>query len=101
MSDVSEVNAPSATPFWRHPRAQTVLAAYRIGDSPTNVITPLMVYLPLIVLVAQRYKRDAGVGTIVSLMLPYTVVVAVTWTLLFVVWYLLGIPLGPGYPVKL
>jgi aminobenzoyl-glutamate transport protein len=78
---------------------QTVLAAYRIGDSPTNVITPLMVYLPFIVLVAQRYKKDAGVGTIVSLMLPYTVVVAVAWTLFFVAWYLLGIPLGPGAPV--
>jgi aminobenzoyl-glutamate transport protein len=78
---------------------QTVLAAYRIGDSPTNVITPLMVYLPFIVLVAQRYKKDAGVGTIVSLMIPYTVVIAVAWTLFFVAWYLLGIPLGPGAPV--
>jgi len=78
---------------------QTVLAAYRIGDSPTNVITPLMVYLPFIVLIAQRYKKDAGVGTVVSLMLPYTVVVAISWTLFFVLWYLLGIPLGPGAPV--
>ena len=51
---------------------QTVLAAYRVGDSPMNVITPLMVYLPLIVVVAQRYKRDAGIGTVISLMLPYT-----------------------------
>ena len=52
---------------------QTVLAAYRVGDSPVNVITPLMVYLPFIVLVAQRYKKDAGIGTIISLMIPYTV----------------------------
>ena len=52
---------------------QTVLAAYRLGDSPANVITPLMVYLPFIVLVAQRYKKDAGIGTIISLMIPYTV----------------------------
>ena len=52
---------------------QTVLAAYRVGDSPMNVITPLMVYLPFIVIVAQRYKRDAGIGTIISLMIPYTV----------------------------
>ena len=71
----------------------------RIGDSPTDVITPLMVYLPFIVLVAQRYKKDAGVGTIVSLMIPYTVVIAVAWTVFFVAWYLLGIPLGPGAPV--
>ena len=51
---------------------QTVLAAYRIGDSPTNVITPLMVYLPFIVLICQRYKKESGVGTVVSLMLPIT-----------------------------
>ncbi len=79
---------------------QTVLAAYRIGDSPTNVITPLMVYLPFIVLIAQRYKKDAGVGTIIALMIPYTIWVAIAWTLFFVVWFLLGIPLGPGAPVS-
>jgi aminobenzoyl-glutamate transport protein len=77
---------------------QTVLAAYRLGDSPMNVITPLMVYLPFIVIVAQRYRRDAGVGTIISLMIPYTVVVAVTWIVFFVAWVLLNIPMGPGYP---
>jgi len=80
---------------------QTVLAAYRLGDSPVNVITPLMVYLPFIVLVAQRYKKDAGIGTIISLMIPYTVVVTVTWLTFYVIWYLLGIPFGPGYPVHL
>jgi aminobenzoyl-glutamate transport protein len=80
---------------------QTVLAAYRVGDSPMNVITPLMVYLPFIVLVAQRYRKDAGIGTIISLMIPYTIIILVTWTVFFVIWYLLGIPVGPGYPVKL
>lgn len=80
---------------------QTVLAAYRLGDSPANVVTPLMVYLPFIVLVAQRYKKDTGIGTIISLMIPYTVVVLVAWTAFFVAWYLLGIPFGPGYPVHL
>ena len=80
---------------------QTVLAAYRVGDSPANVITPLMVYLPFIVLVAQRYRKDAGLGTIISLMIPYTIIVLVAWLLFFVAWYLLGIPMGPGYPVKL
>ena len=80
---------------------QTVLAAYRVGDSPVNVITPLMVYLPFIVLVAQRYRKDAGIGTIIALMIPYTIVVLVTWLLFFVVWYLIGIPFGPGYPVTL
>ena len=80
---------------------QTLLAAYRVGDSPFNVVTPLMVYLPFIVMVAQRYKKDAGVGTVVSLMIPYTLIIAVAWVLFFVVWYALGIPLGPGAPVKL
>jgi aminobenzoyl-glutamate transport protein len=78
---------------------QTVLAAYRLADSPMNVITPLMVYLPFIVVVAQRYKRDAGLGTIISLMLPFTIVTLVLWVLFYVVWYLIGIPFGPGYPV--
>ena len=78
---------------------QTVLAAYRVADSPMNVITPLMVYLPFIVVVAQRYQRNAGLGTIISLMLPYTFVTLVFWTLFFAAWYLLGIPFGPGYPV--
>ena len=78
---------------------QTVLAAYRVGDSPVNVITPLMVYLPFVVTVAQMYQKDAGLGTIISLMLPYTLVIAVVWILLFMVWFVLGIPLGPGYPI--
>jgi aminobenzoyl-glutamate transport protein len=79
---------------------QTVLAAYRVGDSPVNVITPLMVYLPFIVTVAQRYKKDAGLGTVISLMIPYALVIAIAWIALFVAWFLLDIPLGPGYPVS-
>jgi len=81
--------------------AQTGLAAYRVGDSPINVVTPLMVYLPFMVTIAQRYVKDAGIGTVIALMLPYTVIIAVAWTLLFVLWFVLGLPLGPGYPVKL
>jgi len=80
---------------------QTVLAAYRIGDSPANVITPLMVYFPFIVMVAQRYDKKVGIGTIISLMLPYTLIVLVVWLILFVLWFVLGIPLGPGYPVSM
>ena len=80
---------------------QTVLAAFRVGDSPTNVITPLMAYFPLIVVVAKRYDRNTGIGTVISVMLPYTILITATWTALFVVWYLLGIPLGPGAPVHL
>jgi aminobenzoyl-glutamate transport protein len=80
---------------------QTGLAAYRVADSPFNVITPLMVYLPFMVTVAQRYQKASGIGTIIALMLPYTLIMAAVWTLLFIVWFLLGIPLGPGYPVQL
>jgi aminobenzoyl-glutamate transport protein len=80
---------------------QTVIAAYRVGDGPVNVITPLMVYLPFIILVCQRYRRSAGMGTVVSMMVPYTVVVLVSWTIFFVAWYLIGIPWGPGAPVHL
>ena len=80
---------------------QSVIAAYRVGDGPINVITPLMVYLPFIILVCQRYRKTAGMGTVVSMMMPYTVVVFVVWTLFFILWYVLGIPWGPGAPVHL
>ena len=79
---------------------QTVLAAYRLGDSPTNVITPLMVYLPFVLTIVQRYQKDAGIGTVVALMLPYTLIIGIAWLLLFIIWFVLGIPLGPGYPVS-
>jgi len=78
---------------------QTVLAAYRVGDSPTNVITPLMPYFPLMVVFAARYQRDTGIGTVMALMLPYAVILTVAWTAFFVAWYVIGIPLGPGWPV--
>ena len=58
---------------------QTVLAAYRVGDSPINVLTPLMPYFPLMVVFAQRYQRDAGIGTVIALMIPYALIVAVVW----------------------
>jgi len=80
---------------------QTVIAAYRVGDGPMNVITPLMVYLPFIVLVCQRYQKKAGLGTVVAMMIPYTAIVLVTWILFFVAWYLVGIPWGPSAPVHL
>lgn len=76
---------------------QTVLAAYRIGDSPLNVVTPLMAYLPFTLIVIQRYQKNAGLGSLISLMLPYVAVVTVVWIVLFVLWYVLNIPLGPGY----
>ncbi|MEN0072867.1 MAG: AbgT family transporter [Paracraurococcus sp.] len=73
---------------------EVVLAAYRVGDSPMNAITPLNAYFALIVTFAQRYQASAGVGTVVALMLPHVATLCVTWTLLFVVWYLAGLPWG-------
>jgi aminobenzoyl-glutamate transport protein len=80
--------------------AQTLFAAYRVGDSPINTLTPLMVYFPVIVTFAQRYQKKAGVGTIVALMIPYAVVILIAWLILLVLWFVLGIPVGPGYPVR-
>ena len=71
-----------------------VLAAYRVGDSPTNSITPLNAYFALVVGFAQKYDKDAGVGTVIALMLPYVIWIGVLWTLFFVAWYLLGLPWG-------
>jgi aminobenzoyl-glutamate transport protein len=79
---------------------QTLFAAYRIGDSPANTLTPLMVYFPFIVTIAQRYQKDAGVGTIISLMIPYAAIMAIVWVVFFIIWFVIGIPLGPGYPVS-
>ena len=69
-------------------------AAYRVGDSVTNIVTPLMPYFPLVVVFCQRYVKTSGIGTVVSLMLPYSAVLLVTWTLFLVFYWLLGLPLG-------
>ncbi|MBB3060315.1 AbgT family transporter [Microbulbifer rhizosphaerae] len=69
-------------------------AAYRVGDSSTNIITPLMPYFPLVVVYCQRYVKGTGIGTLVSMMLPYSVVFLVCWSLFLVAYWSLGIPLG-------
>jgi aminobenzoyl-glutamate transport protein len=74
---------------------EVVLAAYRVSDSPPNVINPLLPHFALVIGFAQRYEKSAGVGTIVAMMLPYTVLTFVAWTLIFFAWYLLGLPFGP------
>lgn len=71
-------------------------AGYRIGDSVANIITPLMAYFPLVVAFAQKYDKSTGIGTIMALMMPYSIAFFVSWTLLLIIWYLLGLPLGPG-----
>lgn len=71
-------------------------AAYRVGDSSTNIITPLMPYFPLIVVFCQRYVKSSGIGTLVALMLPYSVALLVLWTTFLLVYWQLGLPLGLG-----
>ena len=69
--------------------------AYRIGDSTTNIITPLMSYFAMIVVFAQRYDEEAGLGTLISTMIPYSITFLIFWTILLAVWILFGWPLGP------
>lgn len=76
-----------------------VQAAYRVGDSCTNIITPLMVYFPLVLTFAQKYAPKTGIGTLISLMMPYSIAFMILWSLLLVVWIFTGWPLGPGAPM--
>jgi aminobenzoyl-glutamate transport protein len=71
-------------------------AAYRIGDSSSNIITPLMPYFGIVVAFAQRYDRHIGIGTIMALMLPYALALLLGWSVLLALWLSLGWPLGPG-----
>ncbi len=80
---------------------ELVQTAYRIGDSVTNVISPMMSYFALIIAFVQRYVKEAGLGTLIATMLPYSIVFFLTWTLLFIVWMLLRLPVGPGAPLYL
>ena len=77
-------------------------AAYRVGDSTTNIITPLMPYFPLVVVYCQRYMKSTGIGTVTAMMLPYTVTFIILWTLFLLAYWALGVPLGLqsnyGYP---
>ncbi|MCK4351147.1 MAG: AbgT family transporter, partial [Candidatus Krumholzibacteria bacterium] len=76
-------------------------AAFRIGDSITNIITPMMSYFALIVAFAQKYDERYGIGTIVATMLPYSAALLILWTILLAVWMLLGLPTGPDAPLHL
>ncbi len=74
-------------------------AAYRVGDSATNIITPLMVYFPLILVFAQRWKSDFGLGSLTAMMIPYAIWLLVSGVALMIAWVYLGWPLGPDAPV--
>jgi aminobenzoyl-glutamate transport protein len=75
---------------------ELVQGVYRIGDSTTNLISPMMSFFALIVAFVQRYDSKAGIGTVIATMLPYSIAFMVVWMALLVVWLLLGLPLGPG-----
>ena len=74
--------------------AELTQAAYRVGDSSTNIITPLMPYFPLVVVFCQRYFKKTGIGTLVSIMIPYSIAFLIIWTIFLVVFWIIGIPLG-------
>jgi aminobenzoyl-glutamate transport protein len=78
---------------------ELVQAAYRIGDSFTNILTPLLPYFPLVIIFAQKYVRDMGIGTLIATMLPYSIGFGIFSTLLLVVWIFAGLPLGPDAPM--
>src|SRR5690606_36578969 len=71
-------------------------AAYRVGDSSTNIITPLLPYFPLIVVFCQRYVKSSGIGTLLALMLPFSLALLVVWSAFLLAFWSLDIPLGIG-----
>ncbi len=77
-------------------RPELTQTAYRIGDSTTNIITPLNAYLIIVLMYVQKYAPKAGIGTLIAMMLPYTVVFTVVWIVLILLWEWFGLPLGPG-----
>lgn len=69
-------------------------ASYRVGDSVSNIVTPLMPYFPLVVVYCQKYVKSTGIGTLVSMMIPYSIAFMVLWTIFLLIYWALGIPLG-------
>lgn len=82
-----------------------VQAAYRVGDSSTNPLSPISYYIPVILGLMEQYKTEGspepGIGTIVSMMLPYSIVYLITFLTQLLIWYMLGLPLGPGTPITM
>lgn len=74
---------------------------YRVGDSITNPITPMMPYLPLLLSYAQKYVKDIGIGTLIAALMPFSIAFGIFWTVLLLVWYFTGLPVGPGGPIYL
>ena len=76
-------------------------AAYRVGDGATNIITPLMVYFPLILIFARRWVKDFGLGSLTAIMLPYSLWMLITGVILIIFWVFIGWPVGPGAPIEM
>lgn len=76
-------------------------ALYRIGDSITNPITPMLAYMPLMLSFAKKYDEKAGLGTLIAGLLPYSLFIGIAWTFLIIVWFTLGLPVGPETPIML
>lgn len=74
-------------------------AAYRVGDSTTNIITPMMPYFPLVVVFCQKYVKDSGIGTVAAMMLPYSISFLITWTVVLLIYWSIGLPLGIPFDV--
>jgi aminobenzoyl-glutamate transport protein len=74
-------------------------AIFRVGDSVTNIISPMMSFFALIIVYFEKYDSKAGIGTLISTMLPYSLFFFVFWTVLLIVWALFNLPLGPGAPI--
>lgn len=72
---------------------------YRVGDSITNPITPMMPYLPLLLTYAQKYDPKMKLGSLIASLMPYSIFLGIFWTLFLIIWYLFGIPVGPGGPI--
>jgi aminobenzoyl-glutamate transport protein len=80
---------------------ELVQGAFRVGDSVTNIITPLLSYFPLILTFIHKYDPKAGIGTLIASMLPYSIAFAIMWTILLIIWIVFAIPMGPGAPLFL
>lgn len=74
---------------------------YRIGDSVSNPIAPMMPFLPLIIMYAQRYQKDIKLGTVIANLLPYSIALLISWSVFIIIWYLIGLPVGPNGPIYL
>lgn len=79
---------------------ETTTALYRIADSCTNILTPMSPYFAMTVTIIQQYRKDAGIGSLFSMTLPLAIAMFVAWVAVFVLWYLAGLPLGPGAPIR-